>query len=132
MVHALVEPLAAAVLGRAGSCWARFLLQGWADPSLHDVVRRSFEASSYRTVRDLLAAALSDVPEPLRRSRIDQAVGLVVMSLAATEASTASGHRPAVSTAARTTDLVDTCTALLTAPASDTTTHLAGRTARRA
>ena len=132
VVHALVEPLAGAVLGDAGSCWARFLFQSWADPGLHDVVRRSFEASSYRKVRDLLGAALTDLPEPVRRIRMDQAVGLVVMSLAAAEAAVSTGNAPALPARARIVDLVDTAAALLTAPCSSATIELAGPTARRA
>ena len=133
VVRALVEPLAEATM-RPGSCWARFLLQGWADPALSHVVEHSFQASSYRTVRELLTAHLDALPEPLRRWRIDQAVGLVVTSLASAEAAQSGGRRAAaLPAAAQVSDLVDVCTALLTAPASLTTTAQLDRPrARRA
>ena len=71
---------------RAGSCWARFLAQGLADPELSEVVRRCFEAGPYRDARHRLIAALGDAPEELRERRVDHAIGMLVMSLATTEA----------------------------------------------
>ena len=85
LVEVIVEPLAEATLHR-GSCWARFLAQSWTDPELSRVVRRCFEAGPYREARQRLIAALDDIPEELRERRVDHAVAVVVMSLAATEA----------------------------------------------
>lgn len=121
LVVALVEPLARATACTPGSHWARFLFHGWADPELHDVVRRSLEASSYREVRDRLAAALGHLPEPVRRRRIDQVVGLVVLSLAAAEGGTGRRRLPID---AQVTDLVDACCGLLLAPCSVPTADL--------
>jgi AcrR family transcriptional regulator len=100
----LVRPLAEAVVGERESRWARFLLQSWSDPSVQDVVRRNFAGSSYRQVR----AVLSELGVPSRR--VDQAVGLLVLTLAGWEA----GRRPALSRGALVDDLVDVCTAVLT------------------
>lgn len=128
LVEALVLPLAGATVGRPGSHWARFLFQGWADPGLHDVVRRSFEASSFRTVRDLLIEALVDLPRALRRRRVDQMLGLVLMSLAAEENAISRGRTAELGPSAQVDDLVDVCCGVLaTAPTSD----LAGRRAGR-
>jgi AcrR family transcriptional regulator len=117
LVEVLVVPLAEATLGRPDSRWARFLLQGWADPALAALVHRSFAASSFRTVRDLLHAALEDLPPPLRDRRIDQAVALTVMSLAAAEAAGSLGTPPRLDPEAQCADLVEVCCAVLTTPA---------------
>lgn len=128
LVTALVDPLVDATIGRPPSHWARFLFQGWADPAVADVVRRSFSASSYRTVRRMLAERSAGLPAELCGQRIDRAVGLVVMALAAAEsAATASADgdgAPSVQpdpglTAAM---LIDECCGLLEAPVSSATT----------
>ncbi len=132
LVAVLVEPLAEATL-RPGSCWARFLAQGLADPDLSAVVRRSFEGAGYREVRERLVAALVHVPEPLRESRVDHAVGVLVMSLATAEIRAAAGEPRRIPPAAQVADLVDICTALIEAPASPATVaELAARGARPA
>jgi len=128
LVEALVEPLAAATVGRSGSCWARFLLQGWVDPTLERVVRRSFEASSFRTVRKLLLASVDHLPEHLRAQRVDHAVGFVVMALAGAEMTAATRRRAAPPVDASVTELVDSCCGLLLAPTSSDT-ELADRRA---
>jgi AcrR family transcriptional regulator len=124
VVAAIVHPIAAATM-RRGSCWARFLAQGLADPEINEVVRRTFEAGPYRDALHRLLAALTDVPEALRQRRVDHAVGVLVLSLAATEAVLAGGGRARIPAAAQVADLVDICTAILEAPASaDTVTAL--------
>jgi AcrR family transcriptional regulator len=122
-VEALVVPIADATL-RPGSCWARFLFQGFADPAVSKAVRSGFEGKAYQQVRERLAAAIDHVPEPLRATRLDHADGVLVMSLAAAETGRTT-LRPDVLVA----NLVDTCTAILEAPASEpTNAALARRT----
>lgn len=104
VAEVLVRPLAEAVVGEHDSKWARFLLQSWADPTVQDVVQRSFSASGYRRVRTLL----TELGVPPRRAT--QAVGLLVMTLAGWEA----GHRQGLSRAALVSDLVDVTESVLT------------------
>jgi AcrR family transcriptional regulator len=122
VVEAIVHPIADATL-RRGSCWARFLAQGLADPEINDVVRRTFEAGPYRDALHRLLDSMADVPEALRRRRVDHAIGLLVLSLAASEGLLASGGRLLVPVDAQVADLVDLCTAVLEAPASPATLH---------
>lgn len=132
VVEAIVHPLAEATL-RPGSCWARFLAQGLADPEINEVVRRTFEAGPYRDALHRLLAAMDDVPEPLRQRRVDHAIGVLVVSLAGSEGVLAAGGRPLVPVEAQVADLVDILTAVLEAPASaDTVTALAARRRRPA
>jgi hypothetical protein len=117
LVAALVEPLAAATLA-PGSCWARFLAQGVADPRLSDHVRGHVEGSSFRAVRDRIVASLDHVPEPLRSGRVDQAVGVAVARLAAAE--TRSRHRSSsrLPDEVLVADLIDVCVGVLDADSS--------------
>jgi AcrR family transcriptional regulator len=121
LVEIIVEPLAEATM-RRGSCWARFLAQGLADPELTDVVRRTFEAGAYREARQQLIAILTEVPEALRERRVDHAISTMVVSLAAAEAGTASSGAARLPVDAQVADLVDICTAIVEAPVSATTT----------
>jgi AcrR family transcriptional regulator len=130
LVEVLVEPLAEATT-RTGSCWARFLAQGLNDPELSSAVRRRFEGRAYRDVRRRLVAALDQLPEELRASRVDHAVGLLVTSLAAAEVHAAAGGARWLPVAVRIADLVDICTAVLVAPASTATTAALARRGRR-
>lgn len=129
IVETVVEPLADATL-RPGSCWARFLAQGLNDPEINEVVRRTFEAGPYRDALHRLLGAMTDVPEPLRPRRVEHAIGMLVLSLAASEAVLAADGTGRIPVEAQVADLVDICTAVLEAPASPTTTA-ALSTARR-
>lgn len=127
LVEILVEPLAEVTL-RSGSYWARFLFQGFSDPAVSEAVRRSFEGRVYWEVRDRVDALLPHVPGPLRAHRLDQAVSLLVTTLAVAEAGRV--NLPAAAVAA---NVVDTCVALLEAPVSESTSaELAARRTRRA
>jgi len=117
LVGVLAEPLAQHALDPTGSTWARFLVQGFADPELSAVVRHRFEGRSYRDVRARIAESLDHLPEPLRLTRVDQATGLLVAGLAAAEV----GQGPDLPAEALVADLVDTATAVLDAPASPAT-----------
>ena len=79
-------------------------------------MRDSFEASAYRRVRALLVDAVDHLPPAIRERRVDQAVGLVVMSLAANEHALAGGRRTPLSPDEQTADLIQACCGLLTAP----------------
>ena len=113
LMAVVVVPLAEATI-RPGSCWARFLAQGLADPELSDVVLHSFQAGAYRDTRRRLIAAAVAVPDELRERRVDHAVGVLVMSLAA-------GAPASIPVPAQIADLVDICTAVIEAPASAAT-----------
>ena len=110
LVEVLVDPLADATLGRPGSAYARFLAQVLADPKTSAVVGRHLQAESFRVARQRLADLLDGVPDELRAVRIERAVGLVIISLAAWEGTPGSPARVA--------DLVDACVAVLRAPLS--------------
>ena len=111
LVEALVDPLADATLGRAGSAYARFLAHVLGDPKTSAAVGRHLQAESYRITRQRLAAHLDFVPEELRQVRVERAIGLVIISLAAWEDLPGSPE-------ARVADLVDACVAVLRAPLS--------------
>ncbi len=129
LVAALVEPLAAATLA-PGSCWARFLAQGVADPRLSDQVRGHVEGASFRAVRDRIVASLDHVPEPLRTGRVDQAVGVAVALLAAAEARPRRRTSSRLPDAVLVADLIDACVGVLDADSSlETRTALERMTA---
>ncbi len=118
LVEAFVLPLAEATVLADESYWARFLLQGSFDPALRQLVRSSFTASSFRTVRAALISQLDEVPQAARRHRVDIMVEFVLVALASAEgARDRGGAGPGV--AARfVADLVDMCCGLLSAPAT--------------
>ncbi|QCQ93762.1 TetR/AcrR family transcriptional regulator [Rhodococcus sp. SGAir0479] len=112
-VEALVRPLAAETLGRPGSRYARFLVQGLFDPALADMIRKHLKAESYRHVHRLLVD-LCPAPGHIAEWRADNIVMLGITSLAAREGTA----RTAADTAAIVADLVDTCVAMIEAPTS--------------
>lgn len=118
LVEALVRPLAESTVLADGTYWARFLLQGSFDPTLRGLVRSSFTASSFRTVRAALIAQLDEVPQAARQLRVDMMVEFVLVALATAEGARDSGRAgPGVATRF-VADLVDMCCGLLTAPAT--------------
>lgn len=120
LVEVIVVPLAEATLHR-GSHWARFLAQSVTDPTLVAIVDHLFAARPYVDAVDRLVAAADHLPVELRRRRIDHAVGLLVVSLAGSEARLATRGAGDLPVAAVVGDLVDTCTAIVRAPASAAT-----------
>jgi AcrR family transcriptional regulator len=128
LVEVLAVPLAEHALQPGGSTWARFLVQGYADPELSHVVRSRVEGRPYQEVRRRMAEALTHLPPELRDRRTDQATGLLVSGLAAAEA----GHGTSLPADALVSDLIDLCTALLEAPASPSTLALLQGEARSA
>jgi AcrR family transcriptional regulator len=123
LVAVLVVPLAEHTIGRPGSRWARFLAQGMTDPALSTLVRRTFEGLSYLEVRTRLVEVLDHLPAERRERRVDHATGLMLLSLAATEARLdAEGATDLPLSGLPLSELVDDlvamCVGVLTAPAS--------------
>lgn len=112
-VEALVRPLAAETLGRPGSRYARFLVQGLFDPALADMIQKHLRAETYRHVHRLLVE-LCPASGRVAQWRADNIVMLGITSLAAREAT----ERTPAETTAIVGDLVDSCVAMLAAPAS--------------
>lgn len=118
LVEALVLPLAEVTVLVPGSYWARFLLQGSFDPTLRDLVRGSFSASSFRSVRSALISRLDEVPPAGRRHRVDRMVEFVLVVLAGAEEARENGRMRPATAGDFVVDLVDMCCGMLTAPAS--------------
>lgn len=118
LVDALISPLADAAVHRDGSHWARFLLHGSFDPTVRDLVRASFAASSFRAVRSMLIAALDGVPREVRADRVDRMVELMLVVLAGAEEARGAGRLGDTEAARGVADLMDMCCAMLTAPAT--------------
>ncbi len=109
----LVAPLAVETVGRPDSRYARFLMQALADPRQASLVLGHLEADSLRTLRRRHSES-TELPAALATIRFGSAVTHVVASLATWEAhGTGAVGGPAVVTA----DLIQTCTAVLGAPA---------------
>ncbi len=121
LVEALVRPVAEQTVELPQSCWARFVVQAGNDPGVADVVRRRVEGEPYRDLVDRLIDEMGDVPEPLRRLRVERAVGVVFASLAADETARDRGVRSLVGLGARIEDLIDATVALLAAAPSTAT-----------
>lgn len=118
LVEALVLPLAESTVLPPGSYWARFLLQGSFDPTVRDLIRDSFAASSFRTVRRGLIRGLTQVPKAAGDLRVDMLVQFVLVALASGEEARDSGRMGAALAERFVADLVDMCCGLLSAPAS--------------
>lgn len=112
-VEALVRPLAAETLGRPGSRYARFLVQGLFDPALADTIQKHLRAETYRRVHRMLVG-LCPIPGDVAKWRADKVATLAMTTLAAHEGR----DRTRQQTAAIVADLVDTCVAVLEAPTS--------------
>lgn len=128
LVEGFVLPLAEVAVVGTGSYWARFLLQGSFDPTVRDLVRSSFSASSFRTVRAALIARLGELPEPARPHRVDRMVEFVLVALASAEEAREDGRMGAGVGAHYVADVVDMCCGLLAAPASWAATGVGTRT----
>lgn len=112
LVNVFIRPTAEAVVQADDSAWARFVLAGFSDPTVADVVRRNIEGEAFRTAQEHLIDALDDLPVPLRRRRVEQALGLALLTLASDEAR----DRRRVDAEVAVADLVNVCTAIVTAP----------------
>ena len=120
LVVVLVHPLAEAVLTPEPSYWARFLAQAYSDPSIARAVTDSVRGRAFVAATDRIDAQLGHLPGELRQWRIGHAVGLAVTGLAVLER--ADRRLDSGLTADRAVaDLVEMCTAVLTAPATSDT-----------
>jgi hypothetical protein len=127
LVDALVRPIAEHGLASPQTHWARFLHQCSADPEVGAVVQHSVEGESYREVCRRLIARLDHLPAPVRRVRVAHATGLAIFSLAAIEARRSAERAPTLPAEIELDDLIDVCTAIVSAPASaHSVQHLAG------
>jgi AcrR family transcriptional regulator len=127
MVDVLVRPIAEHTIARPDSCWARFLFQCSADPSVAGVVLRSVEGETYRLARRQLIEAMGSLPDPLPIRRVEHMLALAIMSLAALEARRDAGDAPRVPVEVWISDLVDMCTALVRESPSPLTRSLLDR-----
>lgn len=118
LIEALVLPLADVATHEPGSYWARFLLQGSFDPTVRDLVRASFAASSFRAVRSMLISSLEDVPAEVRAHRADRMVEFMLVALASAEEARHTGRLEDAAAPRYAADLIDMCCAMLTAPAT--------------
>jgi len=118
LVEAAIDPFAEATLGRPGSRYARFLAQVMADPGMSGLAARDLQADGLALVHERLVAAMATVPVPLRAGRIRRSFVFGVVSVASWEGGPV--DEPPVRSA-RIADLVDTCVAILEAPASPRT-----------
>lgn len=119
LVAAIVEPLAA-VVADTGGWYGRFLARTQWDTFARDVLAGLPVLSSYSRTCELLAAALTNVPAPLRPNRIDQMGTLLIGTLAGWEWRRQRGE-PTLPLPALQTDLTTTIAAVLTAPATTRT-----------
>ncbi|MCL2534258.1 MAG: TetR family transcriptional regulator [Nocardiaceae bacterium] len=111
-VEALVRPLAAETLDRPGSMYARFLVQALFDPALAELIQKHLRAESYRRVHQMLID-LCPASGEVAGWRADNIVTLTMTTFATREGL----DRTPVQTAAIVADLVETCVAMLDAPA---------------
>lgn len=114
LVEVLVRPVAEAVLGSAESHWARFVMQGFTDPSIAEIVRTHLAGRGFRAMQDRILAQLGDLPPRVRARRFEQAVGVLFLTLAGLEGARSRRSRAEVERV--TADLVNVCTAVLQAP----------------
>ena len=130
LVETLVRPVAEHTVLAPCSHWARFLMQCTSDPTLTEVVQRSVEGQAYRELHERLLDAIDHVPPPLRRRRVEHAVGVVFMSFAWTETTQDAGAASAVPIDTQVEDLIDLCVGLLDAPPSPSTLAALDQTER--
>lgn len=121
LVDALIRPIAEHTVIRPESHWARFLFRCSADPEINEIVTRSVESESHREVRRRLLDSLEHLPTSLRGRRIDHAFAMALTSLAWLESRRDSGRRPGLPAEVQVSDLVDICTAIVSAPPSGPT-----------
>lgn len=114
LVEVLVRPVAEAVLGRRDSYWARFILQGFTDPSVCRIVHTSLASRGLRSVYDRMAALSPELPSSLQALRFEQAMGLLFLTLAGLERAQKRHTSAAVDLFVA--DLVRVCTGVLQTP----------------
>jgi AcrR family transcriptional regulator len=114
LVEAFVAPLVE-VVAEAGGWYGRFLARTRWDNLALVVLADLPLAESVRRAERQIARALADLPQPIRRNRVDQLVTVVVGTIAGWELAHERGDRH-LGADALIADLVSTCVAMLTAP----------------
>lgn len=115
LVDALVRPLVEATLERQGSYYARFLALSYADPQWSAPALQSQHGRAFERWLQCLHDSLPELPDALRRVRIDRAVRAVIAAIADWEAGRGTRRLPI---SALVTDLIETTVAGLVTPSS--------------
>lgn len=132
--EALVLPFAEHLSGPSGErYYVRFVGQVYNDPRTEwsELLAGGRNEGVYK-VGQLLAQLLPEVPQGVVKTRLELVVGLIIHGLSDREkALAANARRPALSTAAFVSLLVDTCVGALSAPHSRLSQREANNAARR-
>ncbi len=116
LVEALVVPLLE-VVAETDGWYGRFLARTRWEPSAWAELEALAVAGSFRDSAAHLWACLTDLPAPIRRSRLDQLATLVMGTIAGWEGAPDRGQRR-LPVAVLAAELISTGVALLTAPVS--------------
>ncbi len=114
IVEVIVRPAVDIICAQPG-WYARFLVRTRSDVLAVEILDGLPELGAIRALNARLKAALSELPPSIRRNRIEQLHSLTIATLADWEWARERGRRP-LSVEALGDDLVQTGTALLTAP----------------
>jgi AcrR family transcriptional regulator len=114
LVEATVIPLLD-VVAEANGWYGRFLARTRWDPIAWDVLQQLSTSTSFEIVGRGLIKALAHLPGPVRYSRLDQMLTLVLGTIAGWEGAPDRGQRR-LDHATLSAELVETAVALLTAP----------------
>lgn len=127
LVEALILPFAERCISDASSRWARFLYRCMSDPHIVTIVERSVEGQSFRDADERLVEHLTQLPDPLRRRRVQRAFATAVGSLADFETRRDSTDGPTLGIEIVLSDLVDVAVAIVDQPPSAGTRELLDR-----
>jgi AcrR family transcriptional regulator len=127
LVKCLLVPLAEQALSDADSYYARFLARSHADPLLSRVSAKAPQGDSWRMWIERTLECMSQIPEPIRRRRVDAVANNVVFAVADWEAA----GETLDTVPLWISDLADSCVGFLTAPTSAETDALLGTSPRR-
>lgn len=114
LVEAVVAPLAE-VIAETDGWYGRFLARSRWEPSAWDRLDDLEVASSFREVAVHIIGCVAHLPDPIRRSRLDQLTTLVMGTIAGWEGAPDRGQ-PRLPIPVLVAELVSTGVALLTAP----------------
>ena len=114
VVEATIVPLLE-VVAETDAWYGRFIATTRWDPTAWAVIESLAEAGSLRSSVQRLVRLLRDLPAPIRRSRLDQMLTLVIGTIAGWEGAPDRGE-PRLAIEELAADLVVTSVALLSAP----------------
>jgi hypothetical protein len=114
VVEATILPLLE-VVAETDAWYARFLARTRWDPTAWAVIASLGAAGSLRSAVERLIGLLADLPAPIRRSRLDQMLTLIIGTIAGWEGAPDRGE-PRLPIEDLAADLVATTVALLSAP----------------